>query len=440
MLSTQTFTKPLMTCLAAACLAQAFIAPSAEAAITSVSRNISPAEVVPGDIVTVTYSINHDGALGNLAISDNYAATLSGATFTSLSALSCENFGSINNNSSSGNLDISWTAAAETSGNPGACQVSLALTVPNPSAVAPGTVLSFPSVDIDDGGASFATGSSNLRLANPPSVNANFNPAVVNEGDTAQLQFTLLAGASNGINVSGVGFSQALPAGLVLATPNNATSSCGGALAVADGGSNVALSGFTIGPNGTSCTIIVDVLGQPGIFSPTPGAVSSEAGAGVINVASDLQVAPLPVITMTSSPSNPNVGDQVTVSITIDNTAPAAIVRNNLGLQFDLPPELGPTTGAMGCPGSYGSGFDVDWSAGTVGAGASCTLSLTATVLSDGNIVINSSDLSGDGYTVSAASSSLSATVAATAVPTLGSLPLLALAGLLMLAGYRRRR
>jgi uncharacterized repeat protein (TIGR01451 family) len=81
--------------------------------------------------------------------------------------------------------------------------------------------------------------------------------------------------------LTGVGFTDTLPAGLVVATPNGFTGSCGGAVAAVPGSDSISLSGGTLAA-GASCTFSVNATGTSGGIKDniTSAVTSNEGGTG----------------------------------------------------------------------------------------------------------------------------------------------------------------
>ena len=97
---------------------------------------------------------------------------------------------------------------------------------------------------------------------------------------TTTLTFTL-TNPNAGTALTGVGFTDTLPAGLVVATPNGLANTCGGTVTAVAGTGSVALVNGGL-PAGGSCTITVNVTGTTaGAKNNTTSAVTStEGGAG----------------------------------------------------------------------------------------------------------------------------------------------------------------
>ena len=116
--------------------------------------------------------------------------------------------------------------------------------------------------------------------AGPPAISKAFGTASLALNGTTSLTFTLQN--SNASPLTGVGFADALPAGLAVSSPNGLTGSCGGGAVTAIAGSgSVSLSGATLA-GAASCTFGVNVTGATvGIKNNVTGAVTSvESGAG----------------------------------------------------------------------------------------------------------------------------------------------------------------
>jgi hypothetical protein len=112
----------------------------------------------------------------------------------------------------------------------------------------------------------------------PPSISKAFNPTTIARNAMTALTFTITNPAANPTALTGVAFTDTLPPGIVVSTPNGLTNTCGGTATAVAGSGSVSLSGATIA-TGSNCTLTVTVTGMAsGNFTNTTGAVTSTNG------------------------------------------------------------------------------------------------------------------------------------------------------------------
>jgi uncharacterized repeat protein (TIGR01451 family) len=129
------------------------------------------------------------------------------------------------------------------------------------------------------------TASATVTVVGPPSIAKAFNPASIAVNGVSTLTFTLTNPAANPVAEAGVAFSDTLPTGLVVATPNGLVNNCGGTATATAGSGSISFSGGSIAAAST-CAVSVNITGAtPGVFNNTSGAVSSTNG-GTGNTAS----------------------------------------------------------------------------------------------------------------------------------------------------------
>lgn len=129
----------------------------------------------------------------------------------------------------------------------------------------------------------------------PPTISKSFGVGQMPLNDSTSLTF-FLSNPNPGASLTGIGFTDALPAGLVVATPNGLEGGCGaGTIMATAASSSVSLSAGTLAP-GATCSFTVSVSGAAaGMWQNATSAVSSaEGGSGAAASASIAVTAPSP--------------------------------------------------------------------------------------------------------------------------------------------------
>jgi fimbrial isopeptide formation D2 family protein/uncharacterized repeat protein (TIGR01451 family) len=239
------------------------------------------------------------------------------------------------------------------------------------------------------------TASANLTVGTPPTITKAFGAASILLNASTSLTFNI-SNPNTNLALTGVAFSDALPAGLVVATPNGLSSSCGGTTTAAAGSGSISLSGGTLAANG-SCTISLNVTGiQAGVQNNTTGPISSnESGAGATSNTASITVIGPPSIAKVFGAASINLNAQTTLTFTITNPN-ATVALTGVGFGDTLPAGLA-VANPNGLTGSCGagtittgtvSGFSVvNLSGGTIAAGGSCTFSVNVVGVTGGHKV-----------------------------------------------------
>jgi uncharacterized repeat protein (TIGR01451 family) len=163
------------------------------------------------------------------------------------------------------------------------------------------------------------TASAVLNVASPPTIVKAFGTSAINLNDTTSL--TLTINNVNTIPLTGVAFTDPLPAGLVVSTPNGLTNSCGGTLTATAGSSVVSLTLGTVAAS-SSCVISLNVTGATvGPKSNTTGIITAaESGPGTTSNTDSVTV-----YLLTASIFDPfgctGPGDALNVTLELTNTA-----------------------------------------------------------------------------------------------------------------------
>ncbi len=171
------------------------------------------------------------------------------------------------------------------------------------------------------------TASASITVASPPTISKAFGAASIPLNASTSLTFNITN--SNTISLSGLAFSDALPSGLIVATPNNGLSNtCGGTSVVLPGSGTISLTSGTVAAS-SSCSISVNVTGTTtgvknnitGVVSATesgPGTTSNTASLTVNTRATTTTIAPL---TATAAIGQ---GTNFTVTVTDTDSGPAS--------------------------------------------------------------------------------------------------------------------
>jgi hypothetical protein len=120
-----------------------------------------------------------------------------------------------------------------------------------------------------------------MTVLAPPTIAKAFGAATLLDNATTSLTFTL-ANPNSTASLTGVGFTDTLPSGLTVATPNGQSGSCGGGTITATAGSNtVSLSGASLAASG-SCVFSVNVsrTGTGNQLNVTGNVTSGNGGSG----------------------------------------------------------------------------------------------------------------------------------------------------------------
>src|SRR5262249_34622515 len=169
-------------------------------------------------------------------------------------------------------------------------------------------------------------------------------------GGTTSLSFTI-TNPNSGVALTGVGFTDTLPAGLT--TPNNAGSSqCGGTL-TGTGNNLITLTGATIAASG-NCTFSLTVTGTTGgVKNNTTGAVTStNGGTGAASNTATVTVASAPMITKSFGAASILVGGTTSLTFTITNPN-TGLGLTGISFMDALPAGLSvPTASASTCGGT----------------------------------------------------------------------------------------
>ena len=241
-----------------------------------------------------------------------------------------------------------------------------------------------------------------------PTIAKAFNPTTIPLGATTSLTFTITNPAANPIALTGVGFSDTLPVGLMVATSSSST--CGGTLTTTLP-TGIVLSGATIAPN-SQCVFSVPVTGAAsGNYTNTTGNVSSTNGGTGNSATANLIVATPPAIAKAFNPSTIANGATTLLTFTLTNPPANLFALTGVGFSDTLPlglTLLSSSTNTCGGTLTTTSPRSILFSGGTIAVNSQCSFSVTVTGVVSGNYTNTTGSVSStNGGTGLAASANL---------------------------------
>ncbi len=348
----------------------------------------SPVSIVPNTNSTLTITLVNTGtgnvALSGLALSDALPSGISIA-------------GVPNASTTCGAGTVTAVAAANsvalssgTLGAGGTCTISVSVTGATPNTYT--DTIAAGNVTSTQGASNAAPASATLTILAPNvTLTKAFTPASIVLGSTSLLTLTISNTASSSVALTGLALNDAYPTGLVNAAIPGVTTSCPtGSATAAAGSATLALTGGTLAA-GASCTVTVNVTAPVGAYTNTvaAGALTTTQGATTTAATTaNLTVAAAPnlALSMAFAPTSIAVAGTSTLTISLANSGTGNVALSGLALSDALPagitiatvPNAATTCGA-GTVAAAGGGANVTLSGGTLGAGETCTVTLSVT-------------------------------------------------------------
>ncbi|MEM7483316.1 MAG: IPTL-CTERM sorting domain-containing protein [Acidobacteriota bacterium] len=256
--------------------------------------------------------------------------------------------------------------------------------------------------DLTSSSGNSGTASDTLVVNPQPGFAKAFAPATVPAGTDSTLTFTIDNSPST-VAATGLDFTDNLPAGLVVASPSNASTTCtGGTLTAVSGGTTISYSGGTVAA-GTICTVQTDVTTTAaGTFVNTSGNLTSSLGNS--GPASDSLTATLQALGFAKAfaPNPIASGGVSTLTFNVDNST-NQIAVGDIDFTDNLPtgmtvasPANASTTCSLGTVTASAGAGTVSFTGGRVPASATCTVSVDVTSSTPGEAVNVSGDLTSE--------------------------------------------
>lgn len=233
-----------------------------------------------------------------------------------------------------------------------------------------------------------------------PSLSKTFTPNTIFAGQTSQLAIRI---NNNDVdtNLTGTSYTDTLPSGLIIATPNGlSVNNCGGGASVSApaGGTTISLTNGTITPS-QDCVVSVNVTGTFGQYTNTipagpvgPGSITTDQGVTNGSPASaNLNIQPVGV-TKAFAPNAVVAGGTSTLTITLQN--PTGSPYTGVSITDNLPADVtvagAPTTtcGAGTVSGNPGD-TSVTLTNGTIPASGAPPTPATCTIIVPVQVALN---------------------------------------------------
>jgi uncharacterized repeat protein (TIGR01451 family) len=213
-----------------------------------------------------------------------------------------------------------------------------------------------------------ATDPTNIVSSADIAVTKTVDNATPNQG--SNIVFTLTATNNGPSNATGVHVTDVLPLGLTFVSASSVAYTQGtgdwNVGNLANGGSST----LTITATVTGTSAVINTAAKSAEVEPDPVGANNSSSVTVTGQAADI------AITKTVSNATPNVGSQVTFTVTAHNNGPST--ATGVHVTDLLPGSLTYVTSTPTAP-TYMPGTG-DWTVGTLANGASATLTITVTV------------------------------------------------------------
>ena len=247
-----------------------------------------------------------------------------------------------------------------------------------------------------------------------PGVTKSFATSPILAGASSVMTITLSNATAAAMTAAA--FTDTYPNTMTNAAAPAAATTCGGSVTAAANGPSVALSAGTIPANG-SCTVTVTVTATTTTINTiAAGALTTSAGNNATAATATLVVTPPLTIAKSFSPSTIEQGGTTLLTITLTNLDNFNVTGvaftdnypNSPAQMRNTAAPAGATTCSAGTVTAAANGTSLAFSAGTVPANSSCTITVNVTAPTAGSYVNSSGNVT---TTNAGASPAVSATL-----------------------------
>ena len=358
------------------------------------TKAFSPSQIGPGSSATLTFTIDNSGsgaAVTSLAFTDDFPAGLVLAD-PALATTTCTGGGGRDatpvTSAPSGGGTVTFSGGAV--GGGGTCVVQVAVT-----ASSPGAYNNVSSALTSSAGTSGTAAATLTVSADRPGVSASYAPSPIVLGGRSTITY-LLDNTASAADVFSFNVAHGLPAGVQVASPSNATTTCTGTTVTAPAGSTsisaqALFTGSVPLPAGASCGVSVDVVGTAiGTRANATGALTVQTALGSLN--SGVAVAALDVLADALLLTKETIDDPVapggTATITysvrnLNRGASASDVSFTDDLDAALAGLVATGLPASACGGTVSSadgGATLAFGGGALASGETCAFSVAVDV------------------------------------------------------------
>lgn len=258
---------------------------------------------------------------------------------------------------------------------------------------------------------------SGLIHAAPPTFDIAISPNTIGPGSTSTLTYTINNTAET-TAVTGLSFSDTLPTGVTIATPERAITTChSGVLTAVAGTNTITFSDYRLS-SASSCTLALDITSLTvGTHDHTTSTLSTSAGSvGTANASLTVDSERSGLL-MAFAPSTINQGELSQLTFTFDNSlntnnSDFLVFINTLPTGLLIADEPGVATSCNG--GNFPIEITAKAGAGSIslkygfaGLGANCTVSVNVTASNAGQYVNVSGEASENGANTTGISTAL---------------------------------